>query len=127
VTTLTLESGALAVITNSLRAAYGYEVGAEVLGAKGKVSVGQEQRTRIRRYTAEGVSHDHVYEFVERFKEAYEREMAHFVDCVANDREPEATGEDGLAALELALLARRSHEEGRPMKVSGTSRKERRR
>ena len=115
VTALRLQTGALAVITNSLRAAYGYEVSVEVMGERGKVEVGYERQTAVRRLTAEGVQHDHVVRFRDRFGEAYVAELAHFVDCVANDREPEATGADGRAALALSLLAQRSWREGRPV------------
>src|SRR3990170_3092568 len=115
VTALRLETGALAVITNSLRAAYGYEVSVEVMGGRGKIAVGYERQTAVRRLTAEGVRHDHVVWFLDRFREAYQRELAHFIDCMASDREPEVTGADGRTALALALLAERSHREGRPL------------
>jgi myo-inositol 2-dehydrogenase/D-chiro-inositol 1-dehydrogenase len=115
VTALRLETGALAVITHSLRAAYGYEVSMEVMGERGKIQVGYERQTAVRRLSAEGVRHDYVGWFLDRFGEAYVAELAHFIDCVANDREPEVTGGDGRAALALALLAQRSHWEGRPL------------
>jgi myo-inositol 2-dehydrogenase/D-chiro-inositol 1-dehydrogenase len=121
ITSLRLETGALAVITNSLRAAYGYEVASEALGENGKVTVGQEQQTGVRRYTAEGVWNDHVHRFLDRFREAYLQELAHFIECVASDCEPEVSGEDGRAALVLALLAARSYREGRPVSVHETS------
>jgi predicted dehydrogenase len=35
----------------------------------------------------------------------FPQEMAHFVDCVLNDKEPIETGEDGRAALELVQAA----------------------
>ena len=116
---LRLETGALAVITNSLRAAYGYEVGMEVMGGRGKLAVGQEEQVRLRRYDAEGVRHDHVGWFLDRFGEAYVQELAHFIECVRSDREPEVSGADGRAALVLGLLAQRSAREGRPLAVSG--------
>jgi len=68
VTALRLESGALAVISNSLRAAYGYEVSTEVMGERGKIAVGYERQTAVRRLTAEGVRHDHVGWFLDRFR-----------------------------------------------------------
>jgi myo-inositol 2-dehydrogenase/D-chiro-inositol 1-dehydrogenase len=117
ITTLRLETGALAVVTNSLRAAYGYEVGAEVLGEKGKVVVGQERLTEIRRYGTEGVSTDHVVKATDRFREAFVSEIADFVDCLLTGREPQVSGEDGRAALQLALLAAQSSSEGRPLAV----------
>ena len=40
-------------------------------------------------------------------------EFAHFVDCVANDRQPLETGEDGRAVLEIILAAYESAGTGR--------------
>jgi myo-inositol 2-dehydrogenase/D-chiro-inositol 1-dehydrogenase len=117
ITTVRLESGALAVVTNSLRAVYGYEVGAEVLGLKGKVTVGQEQLTGLRRYSPGGVSADHVVQATDRFHEAFVLEVADFVDCLLGGRAPGVSGADGRAAVQLALLAARSHREGRPVPV----------
>ena len=121
ITSLRLETGALAVITNSLRATYGYEVAAEVLGERGKVTVGQEQQTGVRRYSEEGVWNDYVYWAVDRFREAFLHELSHFIECVAFDRQPEVSGEHGRAALALALLAARSHQESRPLPVNEAS------
>jgi myo-inositol 2-dehydrogenase/D-chiro-inositol 1-dehydrogenase len=123
ITSLRLETGALAVITNSLRAAYGYEVASEALGEKGKITVGQEQQTGVRRYRADGVWNDHVYRFLDRFRDAYLEELTHFIECVALDRQPEVSGEDGRAALVLALLAARSYQEGRPLSVEEAGRR----
>lgn len=117
ITSLRLETGALAVITNSRRATYGYEAAMEVLGSSGKVAVGQEQRTMLRRYTSRGVSHDYVDSSWNRFEQAYVEELAHFVQCVALDQQPEVSGQDGRNALEIALLAERATREGRPLTV----------
>jgi len=121
VTTLRLATGALAVVTNSLRAAYGYEVGAEVLGSKGKVTVAREALTGARRFDAAGVHTDHVVATVDRFREAFQAEIAAFADCVANDTEPQATAADGRAALALCLAAQRSHREGQPIGIPSRS------
>ncbi|MEX0800711.1 MAG: Gfo/Idh/MocA family oxidoreductase [Dehalococcoidia bacterium] len=118
VTTLRLDSGALAVVTNSLRATYGYEVGAEVLGERGKVSVGQEELTRLRRFDDSGVRSDHVVSVLDRFGEAFAEELASFVRCLREGTEPSPSGADGRAALAAALAAKRSHEEGRWVEVA---------
>jgi myo-inositol 2-dehydrogenase/D-chiro-inositol 1-dehydrogenase len=116
---LRFETGALATITNSRRAAYGYDVRVEVMGPKGKVEVGQERQTRLRRFTAQGVSHDYVYWYYDRFGEAYRRELEHFVDCVARGVSPQVGGADARAAQVLAEVAARSLGEGRPVDVLG--------
>jgi len=89
----------------------------EVMGPKGKVEVGQEEQTRLRRFSAQGVCHDHVYWYVDRFREAYRRELEHFVDCVANDVAPVVGGADGRAAQVLAEACARSLRDGRPVDV----------
>jgi predicted dehydrogenase len=39
---------------------------------------------------------------------SFRNEVEHFVDCVLNDKQPKVTGEDGRAALKIALLAYKS-------------------
>ena len=119
VTTLRMETGALAVITNSRRASYGYEVTMEVSGSAGKVVLAQEHRTMLRKYTDQGVSHDYVDSSWHRFEQAYVDELVHFVQCVALNEQPEVSGQDGRRALEVALLAEGSAREGRPFTVTG--------
>ncbi len=43
--------------------------------------------------------------FEELWNYGFPQEFAHFVDCVANDRQPLVTGEDGRAVLEIILAA----------------------
>ena len=117
VTSLRMENGALATITNSRRSNYGYDVRIEVAGSKGKVSLGEERGTAVRTYTEAGVSHDFVGSYWELFETAYVAEVRHFVQCVAEGRTPEATGEDGRKALQIALLAERSSQEGRSLSI----------
>jgi predicted dehydrogenase len=43
--------------------------------------------------------------FEELWNYGFPQEFAHFVDCVANDKQPLVTGEDGRAVLEIILAA----------------------
>jgi predicted dehydrogenase len=52
-----------------------------------------------------------IYE--EAWNYGFPQEMAHFVDCVANDKEPLETGEDGRAVLEALMAAYQSAGSGR--------------
>ena len=117
VTSLRLDNGALATITSSRRSNYGYDVRMEVAGSKGKLALGEERQTAVRSYTEAGVSHDFVGSYWELFKAAYVGELLHFVECVAHDQEPDVTGEDGRKALQIALLAEQSAQEGRPLSM----------
>ncbi len=121
VTSLRMENGALATITNSRRSNYGYDVRIEVSGSKGRLALGEERRTAVRTYTSGGVSHDYIGSYWELFEAAYVAELRHFVQCVAEDREPEITGEDGRKALQIALLAERSSQEGRSFSIDELS------
>jgi len=47
----------------------------------------------------------------------YRREIEHFVKCVLEDQTPAVSGVDGKAALEIALAAYRSSQEGRPVSL----------
>lgn len=51
----------------------------------------------------------------------YLDEMRHFLDCVRGYVSPIVTGEDGLRALEIALAAKRSSEEGRVVEIASES------
>ena len=117
VTSLRMENGALATITNSRRSNYGYDVRIEVSGSKGRLVLGEGRRTAVRSYTEAGVAHDFVGSYWELFEAAYVAELRHFVQCVAEDKEPEVTGEDGRKALQIALLAERSSQEGRSLSI----------
>ena len=52
---------------------------------------------------------------MERYTESYVTEMQAFVDAVRDDTPVPATGEDARAATALALAARRSLEENKPV------------
>jgi predicted dehydrogenase len=49
---------------------------------------------------------------------SFRNEVEHFVDCVLNDTQPKVTGEDGRAALNLALLAYKSVKTGKVVTVN---------
>lgn len=117
VTVLRLASGALATVTNSLRTGYGYEAGAEVYGARGKLVIAGGGASGVQRFTEAGVATAFPQTYRERFAQAYRDELADFVRCIAEDRAPRVTGDDGLRALEVALAATRSQQEGRTVRL----------
>lgn len=117
VAALRFENGALGVVTASRRATYGYDVSTEVFGSGGKVVVGESPETLVRRYGSDGVTHDNIYWFLQRFEASYVAEVEDFVACLREGRSPRVSGEDGRAALAIADAATRSFKEGRPVKV----------
>ncbi len=116
-TSLRLSNGALAVITNSRRSNFGYDVRTEISGSQGMVAVGDGRPSAVRTFSPAGDRRGFVGSYWELFEAAYVEEIRHFVDCVATGRAPDATGDDGLRALEIAILAERSVAEGRPVTI----------
>jgi predicted dehydrogenase len=115
--------GALGVIDNSRTAGYGYECAGEVLGERATARIGERQtRHNVELLTRRGAMRDYQLEFHERFAAAYRAEIEHFVGAVRGRLEAEATGEDALAALELAIAADRSLNACRPVTVDAVRR-----
>ena len=103
VVTLKTASGALAQISNSRRASYGYDQRIEVLGAMGMLSAGNQTESTIEIANAEGVTGAKPQHFfLERYAEAYRRELDHFITAISRKAMPTTSGADGLRALVLA-------------------------
>ena len=114
---LTLDNGVIATVDVSRQAVYGYDVRAEVFGTNGSVEVAQAAATPVVHRSRAGVTHDHLYWYLDRFGAAYEEELRAFVTCVRDGTAPRATGEDGRWATVLAEAAQRSLESGQPVDV----------
>lgn len=108
--TLKSASGVLVHISNSRRATYGYDQRLEVFGSKGMLRVENRLKSGLTRYGAEGVvSATPESFFLERYQEAYRRELHAFINEVHNPSPrvcPDA--EDGYQALVLAEAALQS-------------------
>ncbi len=116
--TLKTAGGALCQISNSRRAVYGYDQRIEVFGSKGMLRVENPKPTTLEHLDADGTTGDKpLYFFLERYAEAYRREMSHFVDCVAKGVPPLTGAEDGRRALVLADAASESLASGRPIRI----------
>ena len=108
VTMLRFEGGALGVIENSRRAAYGYDIRTEVFGAKGKLVVDAVPKTPLWNYSGSGVSADHYHFFTDRFREAAREELRAFARCVLGGSRPSPGIDDALRAMWIAQAATRS-------------------
>ncbi len=108
VVSLRFASGALGVIDNSRRSAFGYDVRTEVFGSEGAIFIGYSRDTPLLHLSSDGIQSDHVYWFLERFDEAFVAEMHSFIDSVKNRTAPQVTGADGRAAMALAYAAEAS-------------------
>ncbi|NLX93698.1 MAG: inositol 2-dehydrogenase [Clostridiales bacterium] len=117
--TLKFENGALGVIDNSRRAAYGYDQRIEVFGSNGAAVASNDTDTTVAFMGEDGVVSDKpLYFFLERYMQSFRDEMIQFVDAIHNDTSTPATGEDGLNSLLVALAAKKSVALGRPVLIS---------
>ncbi|HJZ49951.1 MAG TPA: inositol 2-dehydrogenase, partial [Roseiflexaceae bacterium] len=110
-------SGAIGNVEVSRNAFYGYDIRTEVLGSEGAVTIGAHGHTPVLLLTRAGGQHDLMPYLMERFGDAYRAQIQHFVDCLREDRTPSVGGNDGLAALEIAVAATRAYQEGRAVVV----------
>jgi myo-inositol 2-dehydrogenase / D-chiro-inositol 1-dehydrogenase len=116
---LRFANGVIGTIENSRRAAYGYDQRAEVLGSAGAVRVENNFPNTAIISDGTSVRRDLPLNFfMERYADAYASEMIAFIDAVARDGPVAVTGQDGRAPVVMALAARRSYDEHRPVLVS---------
>jgi len=111
-------SGALGNVEVSRNAFYGYDIRTEILGSEGAVTVGVHQYTPVLLLTRAGAQHDITPYLMERFGDAYRKQLQHFVDCLTNGQPPLVSGADALAAYEIGVAATRSFQTGRPIALS---------
>lgn len=109
-------SGKLCVISNSRRSGYGYDQRIEAFGSGGALRAANVVESTVEVWTEAGAQADAFQNFfLDRYAEAYRREMAHFADMLARGAAAEIGYADGVAALKLAAAAHRSHESGAPV------------
>jgi myo-inositol 2-dehydrogenase / D-chiro-inositol 1-dehydrogenase len=106
VVTLRTGSGALCQISNSRRAVYGYDQRIEAFGSKGALRAENLVESPLVFAGADGIVSDKpLYFFLERYAEAYRRELDHFIAAIGSGTAPLVGGNDGVRALVLADAA----------------------
>ena len=119
VITLKLANGAIGVIDNSRKAVYGYDQRAEVFGSKGAIQISNDTGSSAVFSGEHGVvAEKPKYFFLERYMQSFADEISCFVDSVVNDKPTVVNGDDGLQPVLIALAAKKSMEEGRPVRIS---------
>jgi len=108
----------LAIIDNSRKAAYGYDQRLEVFGSKGMIQANNVMIDNNNLFTQNGVKSSlPISFFMERYADAYKKEIIDFIDSVTNNKEVSVSGIDGLKSLQIGLAAKKSLKENRPVKV----------
>jgi len=111
-------SGKIAQISNSRRATYGYDQRIEVHGSLGLLAAGNQHATTVMLAGTSGYQSDPALPFfLERYAEAYRRELDAFVASVLDDAPIAPSGEDGLKAQLLADAATQAATSGQPVRV----------
>jgi predicted dehydrogenase len=120
---LEFEGGVVALAEESWTKLGGMDDRAEVYGSKGVAYADLLHGNSIETYSTAG--YDYAVEkagttvgwsftmYEENWNYGFPQEIAHFVDCVRNDRVPFVTGEDGRAVLEAVFAAYASAGSGR--------------
>jgi myo-inositol 2-dehydrogenase/D-chiro-inositol 1-dehydrogenase len=111
--------GALAHITNSRRAVFGYDQRIEAFGSTGMLSAENQRPTSVRYAAADRseAAAPYLNFFRQRYGTTYPAELDHFLTAIENGTPPAPSFADGRAALVLADAANESMRTGRGVRV----------
>jgi len=124
---LEFDNGVVALAEESWTKKGGMDDRAEIHGSKGVAYADLLHGNAIETYSTEG--YDYAVEkagstkgwsftvYEEEWNYGFPQEMAHFVDCVQNDKQPLVTGEDGRAVLEVIFAAYESARMGKKVRI----------
>ncbi|HEX6705775.1 MAG TPA: Gfo/Idh/MocA family oxidoreductase [Albitalea sp.] len=112
------EGGVRAVLYASRTQAHGHDTHTEVIGTAGSLRIGQDAaRDRVVTCDANGVRHQVVVDFFERFREAFSREMQAFVASCRGEQPVTLSLSDATEATRIGLAITRSLKSGQPEAV----------
>jgi myo-inositol 2-dehydrogenase/D-chiro-inositol 1-dehydrogenase len=116
-TVLKTASGRICVISNSRRSGFGYDQRIEAYASAGMVRADNVTESTVQVWSENGAAADRFQNFfLDRYAEAYRREMDHFADML--DGAAASVGyADGVAALALAEAAAQSVRTGAPVRL----------
>lgn len=117
ITNINFETGTLGVVDLSRNAVYGYDIRTEILGTKGTLKIGYLRETPILVMSKQGICHDTVPYFMERFGDAYIAQLQNFVNNLSEGKEPSITCTDGIEALKISLAAKLSFDNRRLVEI----------
>tara|TARA_Y100000590_G_scaffold264581_1_gene297302 strand:+ start:2941 stop:3951 length:1011 start_codon:yes stop_codon:yes gene_type:complete len=113
------ESGVLCHINNSRHASYGYDQRIELFGDKGMLISDNLRISSVKKYDSEKTeSKTTIFDFfIDRYEEAYKKQLDNFIYCISNKKNTSVTFNDGRNALILANAAYQSMIENKSIKV----------
>lgn len=90
----------------------------DIVGTEGKIQYSDKDTNPMLTYdTEKGHSLPRYFRFMSTTEHAFEQEIRHFARCILEDKEPTGGRQHARAALEMALAAQRSAEEGHPIRL----------
>jgi len=111
-------NGVIGTIDNSRKAAYGYDQRAEILGSDGKIQTENCYPNQAVVSSGKSVYKDLPLNFfMERYTESFAVELQSFTQAVLEQRPTAVTGIDGRIPVVMALAARKSYDEHRPVRL----------
>jgi myo-inositol 2-dehydrogenase / D-chiro-inositol 1-dehydrogenase len=117
-TLLRTATGRLCVISNTRRSGYGYDQRIEAYGSAGAARADNVLMSTVSTYTERGSAGDALQNFfLDRYAEAYRREMRHFLDILRGGLTPAVGYRDGVASLVLAEAAALSVKRNAPVSI----------
>ncbi|KRN06686.1 myo-inositol 2-dehydrogenase [Liquorilactobacillus sucicola DSM 21376 = JCM 15457] len=119
VISLKFTNGMLGVIDNSRKAVYGYDQRIELFGSKGVARAENVLNSETIFVGKDGsLSDTPMYFFLQRYKDAYARELKSFFGAIRGKHPVACNFEDGIRAIRLAEAAKRSLLSGQAEKVA---------
>lgn len=104
----------MAFILAGRTAPHGYNVETEIMGTKGILRIASVPSSdHIEILSPDGITRKCSQDFLERFEEAYLKEMEYFIECIRKKKQPESTVYDGTKVTEIAYKCKESFETGK--------------
>jgi myo-inositol 2-dehydrogenase/D-chiro-inositol 1-dehydrogenase len=117
-TLLRTQKGRMCLISNTRRSAYGYDQRIEAFGSKGLAKADNVMENMTAVWQANGAASAPFQNFfLERYAEAYRREMSHFAGVLAGRERPMVGYDDAIAALAIAEAAAESSRTGAAIRL----------
>jgi myo-inositol 2-dehydrogenase/D-chiro-inositol 1-dehydrogenase len=116
---LQFKNGVIGTIDNSRKAAYGYDQRVEILGSKGAIAIENRYPNQAILSTGAAIQRDLPLNFfMDRYTESFISELQAFVHAVLENEPTPVSGLDGRIAVLMAIAARKSYDESRPVRLA---------
>jgi myo-inositol 2-dehydrogenase/D-chiro-inositol 1-dehydrogenase len=119
VAALRLTDGTLATLGSTRHDPLGYDIRTEIIASRDVIAVGLDRRTPLHTVLDGNLISGPPWPgFLERFADAYRRELGHFMEMARGAATNPCTAWDGVEALRIAEAAARSLREARPVALA---------